>query len=554
MRLAIELSLRDSMTSETGSLSALPSVPLPPPPPHFLSAQSSPYSDQYSSIVTRVPNKSVEDLVLESAQCERPVHDMLGAVGGLHGNGQKPFPEPTAAGDSQLAEQLHVPNTFGTIKDINVTNLVHGEKDKTKDFEKKDFSQFYAKSADVPMESVFEPRPCLGEMQSLAKKLHLTPTGGSQGRRQDVWLEQSVMGGRSRSPRDPQPYCPLGSQGRNPMDQPYCPLSSVSRSPKETCPLASPFSRSPRETCPLASLSRSPRDRRSFSGQEFHSSGRNSPDLLQVAPPRRCTSWGDNSHISLGHDPLSHHSAAPDTVSLDIAYDPSPFDDDDPGPRLDAVLRSLSKLTARLGDDDKDMFPNYDEHSHTSGGRNDCPTQHSHGSGQTDTRSTGLHSHGSGQTDTWPAGLHSRGSGQVEPRSSGLQMDQRGHHGPHSNNTNPPHGSRHMHGTHDDCNHGSSCHGGSCLGNMYHNNLQSHSTIHGHPQPASQAHTIPSYDQHSSIAMQHPAPLPATHGYHGSSQPRTNHSHHAEGRAPPSNRRASYHDQVNSEEEDAVFV
>ena len=33
----------------------------------------------------------------------------------------------------------------------------------------------------------------------------------------------------------------------------------------------------------------------------------------------------------------------------------SAFDEDDPGPQLDAVLRSLSKLTARLGDQD-DFF------------------------------------------------------------------------------------------------------------------------------------------------------------------------------------------------------
>ena len=177
----------------------------------------------------------------------------------------------------------------------------------------------------------------------------------------------------SRSTRDAslaQPYCLLGAPTRSTRDQqPYCPLSSVPRSPKDTCPLVtSPFSRSPRETCPLVSVSRSPRDRRSFSGYECqHSSGRNTPDSLRVATmPRRCTSWGDNSFPV--PSPPSHSAEHHSHSSSRPTFDTSPFDDEnDPGPHLDAVLRSLSKLTARLGDDDQDLFPNYeDSHSASS--------------------------------------------------------------------------------------------------------------------------------------------------------------------------------------------
>ena len=451
LRLAIELSLQDSMTSsissETSKIPSPPPIPLPPPPPHLLAPSHPPFmGDQYSSIVTRVPNKSVEDLVLEAAQGDRPHHDVMGACGGTFRNVKSP-----EAPDGQLAEQLRVPNTFGTIKDISVTNLIMNDKDKTLDFDKKDFSQFYSKNNEGGMENVFEPRPSGSGDVSLAKKLHLPQQSGCHGnpsgRRQDVWLEQSVVNTRSRSPRDPQPYCPLGSSGRNPMDQPYCPLSSISRPAKETSLMTSSlYSRSPRDTCPLASLSRSPRDRRSFSGQEFHSSGRNSPDLLQVAPPRRCTSWGDNSHMGLATDPSRAHHPTTDSLSLDMTYDPSPFDDDDPGPRLDAVLRSLSKLTARLGDDDKDMFPNYEDQA-------GCSTHH-------------------------PA---QRPPFQDQHPAAQL-------HGIASNNTNPPHSGRH--GNHS--NHSNLAHA--------HTISSGHHLHHPAPLPGSHEHHSSSFSRHHSHA------------------------------------------------------
>ncbi len=337
-----------------------------------------------------------------SFQVERV--DSLGACGGQGdaANQDRVSKSHDQEGENSEADPSHPNNAFGVIKDISVNNICASDFDKTKDFEKKDFSQIYLKCQPMAeMERVFEPRPGGQDYQSLAKKLHLPPTNTSgtvspsqrhewtrgdvsptSTRRPDVWVEQTSANSRGshyisgtmprstrdsqqgppRSPRDTQPYCPLSSASRSARDQqPYCPLSSVSRSPKDTCPLASPFSRSPRETCPLASVSRSPRDRRSYSGYESESSSRNAPDLLRVAPPRRCTSWGDASYDKSPYEGLGPQDYSLDTGCMDSVFDTNIYEDDDPGPQLDAVLRSLSKLTAHLGDDDDDLFPNFQD-------------------------------------------------------------------------------------------------------------------------------------------------------------------------------------------------
>ena len=251
LRMAIEMSLREPTPDETKepggcSTSADGSTPV--------------YREEYSTIVTRVPNKSVENLHSEAVKAERSSHDTLGACGGDPSANHEHAPrshDPSDMSESGEVDPNHVPNAFGIIKDISVTNICHNDTDKTKDFEKKDFSQMYAKSQPLAeMEKVFEPRPGGQDYQSLAKKLQLTPTdtAGSTSptlrchhdgstsptpHRQDVWVEQTPANSRTvsysgppRSPRDSQPYCPLSSRGSGRDQQPYCPLGSMSRSPK----------------------------------------------------------------------------------------------------------------------------------------------------------------------------------------------------------------------------------------------------------------------------------------------------------------------------------
>lgn len=345
LRMAIELSLQDNTSPESGDASH----------------ESQTTSNEYSTIVTRVPNKSVEDV-------HREVNSELhkGEPGACGGN--RCPPEPDA---------LHMPNSFGLIKDLSVANILSSDKDKTKEFEKKDFSQIYKKDEGFEHLDV--------------KKQYLTPGGML---RKEGWLEQTVPSGRgspfhcpaSNTPREP--YTPLCSSSRHFQtdrlgESSYCTLGA-SRSPKDKCPLASPFSRSPRlDTCPLAcgAGGRGPRDRRSYSGFESYTdypqsgsavSGRSTPDLLQIGVPsssRRSTSWGDAREAAAASMTQSMTLPSHGTTHGGPRRPPSPqptyparygMEEDDPGPRLDAVLRSLHKLTARLGDEDTDMFPSYD--------------------------------------------------------------------------------------------------------------------------------------------------------------------------------------------------
>jgi hypothetical protein len=104
LRLAIELSLAD----------AAPRGARPPPPVSVLGGE-------FSGVVARVPNKSVEDLAI-------------------------PPPPASAA--------------FGLVKDLHVSNILPSDADKTKDFHDKDFSQVFVKYASpTDMNAVFEPRP-----------------------------------------------------------------------------------------------------------------------------------------------------------------------------------------------------------------------------------------------------------------------------------------------------------------------------------------------------------------------------------------------------------
>ena len=137
LRLAIELSLQDSSTNEqrdnkpTGAVSSPFKAKVAQSKRHDVTAQRHP---DYSSVVRRVPNRSVEDLVLADGADGR---DQLGACGGLP-RSPKSTQRPSETGKSSAA--LATPNTFGLIKDISVTNINMENDDKIGAFESKRFA------------------------------------------------------------------------------------------------------------------------------------------------------------------------------------------------------------------------------------------------------------------------------------------------------------------------------------------------------------------------------------------------------------------------------
>ncbi len=160
-----------------------------------------PLSADYSTIVTRVPNKSIEDLALDS----RAPTEYLGAYGMGGVDHRQPcdvYSHPCCNQWDQLHSQAHSQdkgggaksslglvidkpasqssggrspkllaskqpqqqqvNTFGLIKDLSVANIIASDADKTQSFTEKDFSQAFSKKILMPkpfMDQVFEPRP-----------------------------------------------------------------------------------------------------------------------------------------------------------------------------------------------------------------------------------------------------------------------------------------------------------------------------------------------------------------------------------------------------------
>ena len=268
-------------------------------------------TDEYSTVVTRVPNKSVEDLNREVMGSERSLPDQLGACGGLPdlANQRSPFG----------SHDFHYggvgtgkPNQFGVIKDLSANNLFATDSNKTKDFEKKDFSQIYVKSnlpdLSAMEEKVFEPRPPYPpeEEHSLARKLHLGLSGSEdeEESKEQVWQERKPSTGSDRS---------------------FCSSPNIAHSPREN------HTRFPVDHA-LSTL----------------------PDIIDThldrhrnAPTNTCAGGTHSSAEPYQSAGASYYQGSDHLVSA--------FDEDDPGPHLDAVLRSLSKLTARLGDQD-DFF------------------------------------------------------------------------------------------------------------------------------------------------------------------------------------------------------
>ena len=337
--------------------------------------------------------------------------------------------------DPNNPEQVKMANTFGLIKDISVNNILANDTDKTKDFDKKDFSQMYVKkhpAAMHEMETVFEPRPPYPSNRDEVggRRLHLTPPPATtcyQSGCQDVWIEQSQLkqndlyntGAYCRSPNSRSPRQSIAVPRSPRENHARCPRESNSRSPRES------FSRSPREAynhSPRESICRSPRDSQpripwdtsrsprggdsaSRSPREFYSrsprdlprpqpvftfepyaTAGSVPDLL-TSCPARCLA-ANNSHMVLPARDRAVHSCS------DVAYDTvNPYEDDDPGPRLDAVLRSLQKLSTRLGENDEFL-------SSLSSDLNQDPPQqstshHRHHHGSSSSSSNRCHGHSS---------------------------------------------------------------------------------------------------------------------------------------------------------------
>lgn len=303
-----------------------------------------------------------------------------------------PSKNPPANLDLNM-DQSKLANSFGLIKDISVNNILASDTDKTKDFDKKDFSQMYHKklpAAMQDMETVFEPRPPYPSNDG-GRYLHLTPPPAmtwNQTGVKDIWVEQSKQehyapvycrspSSRSprqsmaapRSPRETRPRSPRDNNSRSPRESlSRSPRESYSRSPRESLcrspreaqprspwePVRSPrdaSSRSPRE-----SYSRSPRDlprpQPVFTFEPYATAG-SVPDLLTSCPARCLAATNPGRTMAPPQQMSSSRHRVVHSCSDVMADVMNPFEDDDPGPRLDAVLRSLQKLSSRLGDNDE---------------------------------------------------------------------------------------------------------------------------------------------------------------------------------------------------------
>lgn len=274
-------------------------------------------TSEYSTVVTRVPNKSVEDLNRDTLRSDRAFPDPLGACGGLPDltNQRAPFgPHDFHHGAASASSSYGKgkASTFGVIKDLSANNLFANDANKTKDFDKKDFSQIYVKSnlpdLSAMEEKVFEPRPPYpagDEEHSLARKLHLGLSGSEdedEVHKDQVWKERKPSTGSDRS-----------FSGSPPM---------LSHSPRFTVDHAL-------STLPDIIDTHLDRHRKA------------SPSILETG-----------GAIPSSADPYYNKHSQQQQRGDHLV---SAFDEDDPGPHLDAVLRSLSKLTARLGDQD-DFF------------------------------------------------------------------------------------------------------------------------------------------------------------------------------------------------------
>ena len=477
--MAIELSLREGPSAAQPEA---PKWPHPPARPLSDTQVRDPHSEEYSTVVTRVPNKSVEDLNLEVAR-ERIVADNLGACGGMatpesgqmktsrshdwdatnqnrglrshdweaanqirpsrsHDLDYPPRPAAGSAGPQEDSETDQAKlNRFGLIKDISVNNILTNDTDKTKDFDKKDFSQIYIKNQPAAiheMERVFEPRPPypIVKDEPGTRHSHLTPPPAGAwppGQlsqlghlpRQDVWVEQTHMKqaesgvgstvsfSRSpvshssqqtvsvpRSPRESYSRSPRESNSRSPCEFTLkSPRESFNKSPRDSI-CRSPHevqSRSPRDSLshsPRGSASRSPREMYSHSPRDLprpqpvftfepYATAGSVPDLLTTCPAR-CLA-ANAPRMTAPPRERTVHSCS------DVGYDTvNPFDDDDPGPRLDAVLRSLHKLSTRLGENDE-FLSSISHDPHTEEG---IPSGHSnrlHGAAPNPSQTHGRH-------------------------------------------------------------------------------------------------------------------------------------------------------------------
>ena len=222
LKLAILLSLQDAPVDTTVA-------PSSDKDDNVLSAPRStpsgdPFSPQYTTVVTRVPNRSVEDLVMgfeararvdvspplslgrrvsvspprsccelpEGSTQRRRIHsspppssrdincaEFLATCSRITGGGHRP-------GQSSSSEDVSLPssagvgcdyddvapvkaNPFGLIKDIRVTNIVATETDKTKEFAKKDLRYVLGDTSvdSLQRDDIFEPRQPATEQEGI---------------------------------------------------------------------------------------------------------------------------------------------------------------------------------------------------------------------------------------------------------------------------------------------------------------------------------------------------------------------------------------------------
>lgn len=194
LRLAIELSLKDSIVNPksqqelqqaskkmeqqqlfdcSSMTSSMSHLPLRSQSKSDEKIQMTARNPDYSSVVARVPNRSVEDLSQDAisgsavgvsmADAMGTNFENMGACGGLllSPNKQQKSPKikqvligghlvipnmgPKA--NQQLLQPQQKPNPFGVIKDISVTNINIGDVDKTRSFEDKKFDGLLAASS-----------------------------------------------------------------------------------------------------------------------------------------------------------------------------------------------------------------------------------------------------------------------------------------------------------------------------------------------------------------------------------------------------------------------
>ncbi|KAK6165782.1 hypothetical protein SNE40_022633 [Patella caerulea] len=152
---------------------------------HHRRCSSSRFDENMSTIVQKVPNKSVEDLYCndtttnsvhpQSCTCEKCL-EQLGACARVEGEETR----NSWAGSS---------NTFGIIKDLSVSNIHSDDGDKMVHFTSKDFAAIFNKDTRL-FPQTCKSNPSLSEMSPPESSAFLLPSTSS-GKPREAWVEES---------------------------------------------------------------------------------------------------------------------------------------------------------------------------------------------------------------------------------------------------------------------------------------------------------------------------------------------------------------------------